>query len=64
MFGIQYLHDYQKRNRSNNVKFEYIVIYENSSDRFDIRHCRIKVKVTVGVGEIFLYIHQYKLSVL
>ena len=31
------------------MKLEYIVVYENSSDEFDIEHCRIKVKVTVGV---------------
>ena len=28
---------------------EYIVVYENCSDKFDIEHCRIKVKVTVGL---------------
>ena len=31
------------------MKFEYIVVYENSSDEFDIEHRRIKVKVTVGL---------------
>ena len=31
------------------MKSEYIVIYENSSDEFDIELHRIKVKVTVGV---------------
>ena len=30
-------------------KSEYIVVYENSSDEFDIELHRIKVKVTVGV---------------
>ena len=31
------------------MKLEYIVLYENSSDKFDIEHHRIKVKVTVGL---------------
>ena len=43
------LHDNSKRNRSRNTKSEYIVVYENSSDEFDIELHRIKVKVTVGV---------------
>ena len=43
------LHDNSKRNRSRNTKLEYIVVYENSSDEFDIELRRIKVKVTVGV---------------
>ena len=38
-----------KRNRSINTKLEYIVVYENSSDEFDIELHRIKVKVTIGV---------------
>ena len=44
-----FLHDNSKRNRSRNTKSEYIVVYENSSDEFDIELHRIKVKVTVGV---------------
>ena len=28
------------------LKLEHIVVYENSSDEFDIGHCPIKVKVT------------------
>ena len=44
-----FLHDNSKRNRSRNTKSEYIVVYENSSDEFDIGLHRIKVKVTVGV---------------
>ena len=44
-----FLHDNSKRNRSMNTKSEYIVVYENSSDEFDIELHRIKVKVTVGV---------------
>ena len=31
------------------MKLEYIVVYENSSDNFDIEHRQIKVKVTVGL---------------
>ena len=44
-----FLHDNSKRNRSRNTKSEYIVVYENSSDEFDIELHRIKVKVAVGV---------------
>ena len=44
-----FLHDNSKRNRSRNTKSEYIVVYENSSDEFDIQLHRIKVKVTAGV---------------
>ena len=44
-----FLHDNSKRNRSRNTKLENIVVYENSSDEFDIELHRIKVKVTVGV---------------
>ena len=31
------------------MKFEYNVVYENSSEEFDIEQHRIKVKVTVGL---------------
>ena len=31
------------------MKLEYVVVYENSLDEFDIEHHRIKVKVTVGL---------------
>ena len=31
------------------MKLEYIEVYENSSDEFDIELRRIKVKVTVGI---------------
>ena len=48
-----FLHDNSKRNRSRNTKSEYIVVYENSSDEFDIELHRIKVKVTVGVQKFF-----------
>ena len=35
------------------MKLEYIVVYENSWDEFDIGHHRIKVKVTAGVQRVF-----------
>ena len=54
------LYDNSKRNRSRNTKLEYIVVYENSSDEFDIELRRIKVKVTVGVQK-FSPFTQYKL---
>ena len=44
-----FLHDNSKRNQCRNAKLEYIVVYENSLDEFDIELRRIKVKVTVGV---------------
>ena len=44
-----FLHDNLKRNRSRNTKLEYIVVYENSWNEFDIELRRIKVKVTVDV---------------
>ena len=31
------------------MKLEYTVVYENSSNEFDIEHHQIKVKVTVGL---------------
>ena len=43
------------------MKLEYIVVYENSSDEFDIELRRIKVKVTTGVQN-FPHLPQYKLS--
>ena len=44
-----FVHDNLRRNRSRNMKLEYIVVYENSWDEFDIEHHPIKVKVTVGL---------------
>ena len=38
-----------KRDRSINTKLEYIVVYENSLDKFDIELHQVKVKVTVGI---------------
>ena len=49
-----YLHDNSKRNRSRNMKLEYIVVYENSLDEFNIELHRIKVKVTVGIQKFLL----------
>ena len=43
------------------MKFEHIVVYENSSDEIDIELCSIKVKVTVGVQK-FSPFTKYKLS--
>ena len=40
------VHDNSKNNGSIDLKLEHIVVYENSSDKFDIGHCPIKVKVT------------------
>ena len=41
------VHDDSKNNGSIHLKLEHIVVYENSSEEFDIGHCPIKVKVTV-----------------
>ena len=38
-----------------------VVLYDNSSDMFDIAHCVIPVKVTVGILN-FLHLEQYKMS--
>ena len=40
------VHDNSKNNGSIDVKLEHTVVYENSSDEFNIGHCPIKVKVT------------------
>ena len=58
---VFFLHDNSKRNRSRDTKLEYIVLYENSSDEFNIELRQIKVKVTVGVQK-FPHLPQYKLS--
>ena len=39
------VHDNSKNNGSIDLKLEHIVVYENSSDEFDIGHYPIKVKV-------------------
>ena len=38
------------------MKLEYIVLYENSWDEFDIKPHRIKVKVTVGIQKFSPFI--------
>ena len=43
------------------MKFEHIVVYENSSDEIDIDHHRINIKVTVGLQKCS-HLPQYKLS--
>ena len=40
------VHDNSKKNGSIDLKLEHTVVYENSSDEFDIGQCPIKVKVT------------------
>ena len=40
------VHDNSKNNGSIHLKLEHFVVYENSSDEFDIGHCPIKGKVT------------------
>ena len=39
------VHDNSKNNGSIHLKLEHVIVYENSSDEFDIGHCLIKVKV-------------------
>ena len=41
------VHDNSKNNGSIDLKLEHIVVYESSSDEFDIGHCPIKVNFTV-----------------
>ena len=43
------------------MKLECIVVCEKNSDKFDIEHDRMKVKVTVGL-QSFPHLPQYKLS--
>ena len=39
------VHGNSKNNGSIHLKLKHIVVYENSSEEFDIGHCPIKVKV-------------------
>ena len=49
------VHDNSKNNGSNHLKIEHIVVYESSSDKFDIGHCPIKVKVmTLSINNFCL----------
>ena len=38
VFPCVFLQDNSKRNRSRNMKFKYIAVNENNTDKFDIRH--------------------------
>ena len=61
VYVCRFLQDNSKSNRSRNMKLEGIVVYENISHKFDIGHCRTKVKVTAQV-RFFFHLLQYKLS--
>ena len=39
------VNDKSKNNGSIHLKLEHVVVFENSSDEFDIGHCPVKVKV-------------------
>ena len=39
------VHDNSKNDGSIHLKLEHVVVFENSSDKFDIGHCMIKAKV-------------------
>ena len=41
------VHDNSNYNGSIHFKLEHIVVYENSSEEFDMGHCLIKVKVVL-----------------
>ena len=43
---VCHVHDNSKNNSSIDLKLEHIIVYENSSDEFDIMHCLTKVEVT------------------
>ena len=51
------VHDNSKNNGSTDLKLEHIVVYENSSDEFDIVRSRSRCDL-----ESFLHLPQYKLS--
>ena len=38
------VHDNSKINGSVHLKLEHVVVFENSSDEFDIGHCPVKVQ--------------------
>ena len=44
-----------QKHLSRNMKFKYIVVYENSFDEFNIGHFQIKVKVSAGVQTVFTF---------
>ena len=41
------VHDNSKHNGSIHLKLEHIVVFENGSDKLDLGHCPIRIKVTV-----------------
>ena len=55
-----FLHDNSKRNGSRNMKFKYITVNKNNSDKFDIGHCRTKVKVTARLFSPFTAIQTFR----
>ena len=50
-----FLHDNSKRNRSRNMKFKYIAVNENNSDKFDIKghpHLAILPAILLAIRSI------------
>ena len=43
------VHDNSKNNGSIHLKLEHTVVYRKSSDKFDIGHCPIMVKVMIDL---------------
>ena len=58
------VHDNSKNYGSSHLKFEHIVVCENSSEEFDIGHCPIKVKVRAVTLEFFSVYHNTNYQVL
>ena len=54
------VHNNSKNNGSIDFKLEPIVVYENSSDEFDIGHCSIKVLRTAR--DVSMLILRYSMS--
>ena len=57
-----FLHDNSKSNPSRNMKFEYVVVYENISESSIMGIVRSRSRSRWDF-EIFLHLPQYKLSV-
>ena len=51
-------------NGSIHLKLEHIIVYENSSEEFDIGHCPIKVKVHSIISKFFSIYHNTNCQVL
>ena len=47
LYTYKYVTKLYLNSESSNMKFEYVVVYENISDMFNNGHCRIKVKAMV-----------------